>query len=75
MMRLCCPRGEGRPGRVSPTVRLLDTRDGAGADAWVNVHVDLTALAGEQVYLELLNACVGALHSEAYWGSVRLESK
>lgn len=42
---------------------------------WRDYAVDLTPLAGQEVYLELLNGSGGVEHPEAYWGAVELKSE
>jgi hypothetical protein len=43
---------------------------------WVELHVDLTAFAGGEVRLELLNCVEGAYpNPAAYWGQVRVNSR
>ena len=48
----------------------------AGAQGpWVEVSLDLSNLAAEEVHLELVNRGTASLHAEAYWGKVELTSR
>ncbi len=44
-------------------------------DGWVNHEIDLTRFAGKNVVVEVHNNPTGWHYEEAYWGSVRIESR
>ena len=44
-------------------------------DGWVNHEVDLSRFAGKNVVVEVHNNPTGWHHEEAYWGSVRIETR
>jgi predicted esterase len=74
------PQGQWELVVLADNKQLLKRTIGSGVSAapdraegsWVTLTVDLTALGGQQVHLELRNQSSGSPHPEAYWGQVQI---
>jgi len=60
-------------GEIKPSTQPAQTiQPAAPVNPWVDIHVDLSPYAGDDVHLELLNNATSAAHAQAYWGKVQL---
>lgn len=80
LMAAAAPEGQWELAVLAESKELLKRTIGAGAataasppaNPWVELSVDLSGFAGQQVHLELQNRQGGSAHSEAYWADVRI---